>query len=206
MLARSEKFNTPHMKSLLVTLLFTAAATVASAQLANPSFETGDFTGWTASDGANVFSEAEEALTGISPFNGYYAALLPESSIVQTAGIHLRVGDKVSVWMNGTESSGGSLGLSLEGGGGFSVPWTPVLRPGETHPVRWNQITFKIPQEGIYTIGASAGGTLENGPSFFGVDDFSITPVPEPSTYGLLAAVLGISAIMQRRRKISAAI
>ena len=47
-LARCRKLPTSHiMKSLLVTLVFAAAATVAPAQLVNPSFETGNFSGWT---------------------------------------------------------------------------------------------------------------------------------------------------------------
>jgi hypothetical protein len=195
------------MKSLLVTFVFTAAATVVSAQLANSSFETGDFTGWTASgDGAHVYSSAEGDLTAIAPLDGtFYAALLPHSSILQATGIHLRAGEKVSAWMNGTESGEGSLDLILDSGAIFSVPWTPFFEPGSMFPVRWNQISFKIQQDGIYSIGASNPGLYEGPFSFFGVDLFTITPVPESSSYGLLAAVLGVAAIMWRRRKASAA-
>lgn len=191
------------MKRLLVTLVFAAAAMVASAQLANPSFETGDFTGWTTSGTASVFSEAEEGFTGQLPLDGaYYVALFPSSSIIQTTGIHLSAGDKVSAWMNGSRGGSGLLSLIPTSGPSIHVPWTPVFRPGEIFPVRWNQISIKVPQDGIYSIGAS-NWDVEDGPSFMGVDLFTITPVPESSAYGLLAAASGLAAIMWRRRKYS---
>jgi hypothetical protein len=194
------------MKNLIVTLVFTAATVVASAQLANPSFETGDFTGWTPTGDAFVFSEAQEEFTGQLPLDGgFYVALFSSSSIIQTAGIHLSAGDTVSAWMNGSQGGSGSLDLIPTSGPSIHVPWTPVFNPGEIFPVRWNQISFTVQQEGIYSIGASSGG-VSDFTSFLGVDLFTITPVPESSSYGLLSAVLGVAAIMRRRRKFSAAV
>lgn len=189
------------MKSILVTLLFTAASTVASAQLSNPDFETGDFTGWTASDGAQVWSPDQEMFTGISPFQGtFYAALLPGSSIVTTNGIYLRAGDRVSAWMNGSDGYGYLQVGMVNGGWGASEGWTPHYEPGSQYPFKWNQISITVQENGIYKIGAWSPD-FEGGPSFFGVDQFTITPVPEASTYGLLASVLGVAAIMRRRRR-----
>lgn len=191
------------MKSPFVTLVFAAAATVASAQLANSNFETGDFTGWTASSElAFVFSGSDAGLTGIEPLDGeYYAALLSDSSIIQTAGIRLHAGDTVSAWMNGTQNGSGSLDLFADSGLAIHVPWTPVYLPGSNFQAKWNQISFKIQQDGIYSIGAS-NPSLEE-PAFFGVDRFTITPVPESSSFGLLATVSGVAAILWRRRKAS---
>lgn len=203
-LARYRKNPTPTMKVFLVTLFFAAATTVASAQLANPSFETGDFTGWIASgDTASVRSPADEYLIGIPPLDGeFYAALLSDSSIFQT-GIHLHAGETVSAWMNGSQA-GGFLHVNRDGGPLITVPWEAVFHPGTPFPYKWNQISFKIQEDGIYSIGASSP-ERDGGPSFFGVDRFTITAVPEPSSFGLLAAVLGLSVIMWRRREISAA-
>ena len=187
------------MKSLLVTLVFTAAATVASAQLANPGFETGDFTGWTASGGARLYSSDDEAMLGIQWFDGDMALLVPGSSIVQTVGVHLRAGETVSVWMNGSQSGDGSLDLIPSSGPTIHVSWEPVYLPGEIFPVKWNEVSFKVEQDGIYSIGASIPD-LDDGPHFLAVDSFTITPVPESSSYGLLAAVLGVAAIMRHRR------
>ena len=197
------------MKSLLVTLVFTATATVASAQLENPDFETGDFTGWTASgDGARVYSGDDEVLTGLPTFQGSFSAVLvPDSSIVQTLGIHLRAGETVGAWMNSSQngSGHGSLDVIPDSGPTIRVWWAPVYRPGEIFLVRWNQVSFKIQQDGIYSIGATNHPGLSENPSFLGVDLFTITPVPESSSFGLLAAVSGVAAILWRRRKASAA-
>jgi len=109
--------------------------------------------------------------------------------------------------MNGTEGGFGSLDISSNSGLTAHVLWEPVFRPDDPiHPVRWNQVSFKIPQDGIYSIGVSNLDSGESGPAFLGVDLFTITPVPEPSSYGLLAAVSGLAAIMWRRRKFSAAV
>lgn len=190
------------MKSLLVTLVFSAAATVAPAQLVNPSFETGNFIGWTASDFAYVYSSDEESFTGIPPFDGgYYAALFPGGSMFQT--IHLRAGETVSAWMNGSWGTG-YLNLIPSSGPTIQVPYKPVYLP-DGNIAKWNQISLKIQQDGIYSIGASSGNIAEGGPAFIAVDLFTITPVPESSSYGLLAAVSGVAAIVWRRRKASAA-
>lgn len=195
------------MKNVLVTLVFAAAATVASAQLVNPTFETGDFTGWTTSgDGAFVFTGDEAAITAIpgGVDGGYYAALLPNSSIIQRAGIHLRAGQTVSAWFNAAEIGAGSLDVFMSNGPSYSVPWTQYIPPGSIYPDKWNPISFKIPQDGIYSIGASNPGQFQPFP-FLGVDLFTITPVPEVSTYGFLGALLAVAAIVRQRCRASIA-
>jgi hypothetical protein len=194
------------MKSLLFTLVVTAASTVASAQLANPDFNTGDFTGWIASESARIYSDADVETIGIAPFEGAFGALLtPTGSIVQATGIYLNAGDTVSVWMNGSQSGRGSLDLIPDSGPSIHVSWQPVYLPGEIFPVKWNEVSFKIQEAGIYSIGASSPDGAD-GPSFLGVDLFTVTPVPESSSYGLLAAVSAVAAIIWRRRKASAAV
>ena len=208
-LARCRIKPTPHiMKSVLLTLVFTASVTVASAQLINPDFETGDFTGWTASGGgAQVRSAADEPFAFLTPFEGrYYASFIGLSSIVQTASIHLSAGETVSVWMNGTQSTLGRLDIFPESGMPAYVHWKRVESPNNPgHPIPWNQVSYKIPQDGIYSIGVSNLEPAESGPLFLGIDLFTITPVPEPSSYGLLAAVSVVAAIIGRRRKALAA-
>jgi hypothetical protein len=193
------------MKSVLITLVFTATLTVASAQLANPGFETGDFTGWTVSGDARLYTSADVAMLGIAWFDGEMALLVPNSSIVQTVGVHLRAGDTVSVWMNGSQSGDGSLDLIPSSGPTIQVGWQPVYRPGEIFPVKWNEVSFKVQQDGIYSIGASSPDLDDGSRHFLAVDTFTITPVPESTAYGLLAAVSGMAAIMWRRRKAWAA-
>lgn len=190
------------MRSLLITLALAAAGSVASAQLINPSFDTGDLTGWTASnDGVRIFSDGDEAITGISPFSG--VIMVPGSSLMQTTSVYLRVGEKVGVWMNGSENGSGlgSLDLVPTVGSAVHVYWSPVYQPGGINPVKWNELSYRIQQDGFYSIGVT---NLEWAdypqPSFLGVDNFSITPVPEASTYGILAVGLGIAAIARRRR------
>jgi hypothetical protein len=194
------------MKSLLLTLVFAATSTVASAQLANLDFETGDFTGWTASGDARIYTFDDVEIIGIAPFEGAFGALLvPNSSIVHATGIYLSAGETVSVWMNGSQSGQGSLDLIPNSGPAIHVWWQPVYLPGELFPVKWNEVSFRVQEAGIYMIGASSPEGAD-GPSFLGVDLFTVTPVPEPSSYGLLAAVSGVAAIMWRRRKASAAV
>jgi hypothetical protein len=87
----------------------------------------------------------------------------------------------------------------------LSVPWTPYFPPGSNYPSRWNQLSFTIQQDGIYSIGASNPGEVQGSFSYLGVDVFRISPVPESSAYGVLAALLMLATIMWHRRKDSAA-
>lgn len=163
----------------------------AQAQFVNPGFETGDLTGWAAEGDVSIVN----SFAGISAPEGKYMALLGS---VDPQAINFNV---LLQSMSATTQPA-VLWYRLLGTGTVEVQYGALNAPGATiatltggtatYDSGWRQ--FLMGNESNY-VGffhdATDGGTRVL------VD---IAPVPEPGTYALLLAGLGIMGTVARRR------
>ena len=206
--------NTVSFSSIFLGLVFTAMSSQA-AILSNGSFETGDFTGWIATDLSNPFTAL--SVNADAPTHGTFAATSgfdgsgPGTiSIAQDIGI-LSPGSRftfdyaahVDDFFNGGERI-------------FSVTLRPNGGGATIH-------SFEIwrSQAGTFTDSGAASSNLDfspyagqnvrvsfelfvpgdqTGPGAFKVDNVSLTAVPEPATYGLVAGAGLMGFALWRRR------
>jgi hypothetical protein len=112
--------------------------------------------------------------------------------------LELRFSNVGGVNVGNTATSVGSFTQLL-------VSVNPSLSPAG-YPSTWTLFSATIAGLGGPTSGALAfryfvpdGGFFGNNSDYIGVDTFSITPVPEPATYLLMA--LGVGAVLARRAR-----
>jgi len=166
------------------------------------------------------FEGASNSYAGVNFNSGASVAALSNWLITPT--LSFNNGDVVSFY---TRTSAGSsypdrLELRFSNVGGTDVGSTatsvgtfttllltvnPTLDPGG-YPESWTQFSATISGLSGPTSGAVAlryfvsnGGPFGANSNYIGVDSFSITPVPEPSTYLLMG--LGLAAVALRRAK-----
>ncbi len=74
---------------------------------------------------------------------------------------------------------------------------------GGTYPLSWTSFAFDLPDVASGRVAFRQGGAFETA-DYIGLDTVNVTlavaPIPEPSTYAMLALGLGFVAIMRRRR------
>ena len=195
--------------------LAVTALTSQAAILSNGSFETGDFTGWITQDLSNPFDalsvQANGATHGTfaasSGFDGNGPGTI---SIAQDIGV-LSAGSSLSFDYAATVDDFGGVGdrvfsVSLRpNGGGTPIHTFEVFRaldgassnsgavstsldfsPYAGQDVR---VSFELFVPGDY-----------NGPGSFKLDNVSLTAVPEPATYGLIAGAGLVGFAVWRRR------
>lgn len=181
--------NRKHVKHLMGALLATALVLPASAAnlLTNPSFETGDYTGWTTNSQwiSNTAHTGQFASSGMS--GDFIKQVFPAIAVSQITDFSFwakRDGglfDGISFYYD--DNTSGSYLLNTLGG---SSDWTHVSLLG--------QLNASKNLTGFLIYGTSPG------PANF--DDFNLAaPVPEPETYALMLGGLGLMGFLRRRQQ-----
>jgi hypothetical protein len=179
-------------KTLLgaVMVLGLASVTANASLVANGSFETGNFSGWT--QGGNTgFTSVSNSVAAVH--SGTYGGLLGPSGSVGTLtqSIATTVGQQYSVsfWLNnlgaGTNSFSASFGstlLSLSNKSAFTYTLYTFLVQATTSTTN---LVFTFRQD----------------PNYWSLDDVNVQAVPIPAALPLLAAGLGGIGLMARHRK-----
>jgi hypothetical protein len=183
-------------KILLVLAIFVGAALSAHAQniVVNPGFETSTLPPWT-DTGDTSFT----AVINFSQHSGNYCLEsgpgTSDGFIDQTLPT-LGGGQayNVSFWLSNADSSGNNrFGMSL--GGVILVPETSALPA-----FAYTQYTFTNVVPGA---NADLHFIFYNPPSYFYLDDVSVSAVPEPGTLGLIAlGALGLVGAVRKRRSV----
>lgn len=177
----------------------------------NLGFETGDASGW-ASNGFVTVDGTDVAVGG-----GSYSALI-------TAGLGTNVYSWISQAVSlaaGETVSGaakwiGADYLPFNDSGAvaaiqFIDPFVPptvtnlfqadIATYGDYGSSPWTYFTFTAPTTGSYTLWAGVKNFEDNDVNSSLRVDFSVTAVPEPETYAMMLAGLGVMGFMARRRK-----
>lgn len=179
--------------------LLIIASTAAQAQnlVANPGFETGDFTGWTVT-GENASVESDVGRGG--GFAASFGGLAPDVNVL-TQTLLTQVGQQYTLTFfaqtpefNIPPGSPNSLTVSFSGAivdGPLTVPDNPTY------------------QQFRYTVTADSTSTelrfeISNDPDFTQLDDISVIAVsaaaPEPSALAFVLTGIGIARLVRRRR------
>ncbi|HEV2435088.1 MAG TPA: protease pro-enzyme activation domain-containing protein [Verrucomicrobiae bacterium] len=146
----------------------------------NGDFETGDFSFWTLTGDASGNSSLVDdgSITGVTPYDGNYCADLSEfgsvADLTQTlptqAGMHYLL----SFWLANVDVFG--FGTSPNE---FLVSWN-----GNTLSSQFNQPAYDWTYVQFVVVATTNNTVLQfgfrNDQFFFGLDDVSVTPLPEP--------------------------
>jgi len=168
---------------LVASLPFTL--NVGQSLVVNGGFETGDFTGWTlvgdtVTGGPSGFIyDAVESLANDASYgfdvvhSGNYGAFLGDdqlATLAQTLATAPGQNYLLSLWLD--NPAAGSLQV-------FQVNWGGTMLYDVTNPPAfdWTNLEFIVTAAGTTTL-LQFGA--ENDPSYFGLDDVSVTPVPPP--------------------------
>ncbi len=191
------------VKTLLVivamAVLLCAPAAFAQNLLANGSFETGDFTGWTTGGNfgaTGVTSGAFYVYTGAEDGN-FYAYLGP-------------VGSDATLSQSFTTTPGQQYTFSFwlaavgDNPSDFSASWDGSQAISLTNPNTggvWQQYSFTETGTGSDSITLS----FRDDPAYIALDNVSVSPtatgtVPEPSSFLLMGSgVLGLAGVIRRK-------
>jgi hypothetical protein len=157
---------------------------VGQSQLQNGGFETGDFTGWTlvgdTSVGKTVYDGVEGTSSGFTVVHsGSYGAFLGDnqpatlSQSISTVPGQLYL---LSLWLdNPVSGSVQQFTLNWITNGLATNTLFSILDPPA---FAWTNLQFLVSSAGN---SATLQIIAENDPSYFGLDDVSLTPVPTPS-------------------------
>ncbi len=187
--------------ALLAGALLVAGPAGAAANLvANPGFETGDFSGWIVTvggSGSDVDLGVDQYAADVD--SGSWGAFLGNADtsaitqvIATTPGATYRVSFELDVYQS--QAFDGGLSVSLGG-----HPVVTLVEPAETDSF--------VEYSAVVTASAGASQLVFSGSDpggWFGLDDVSVTqlssPIPEPTTGALAIAGLALVAGAARRR------
>jgi hypothetical protein len=178
---------------LIIAVLASAALTARANLVANPGFETGDFTGWTQT-GDNSFTDVQTFDVHSGTYAAEFGPTSSDGGITQNITTVAGQGYDVSFWLDNRDTSGGShMSASFAG---VTLLTSPNGSPGFPY-------TFYSFTNIIATSNSSAlSFSFFNPPSWWDLDDVSVTPtvVPEPGTLGLIAlGALGLVGAVRKR-------
>lgn len=208
-------------------LLAGAAGAATTNGIANGGFEALDAggnlpAGWVAADSSppvlssDAHSGAHAML--LSAPNGFGGSVLLQDSVAHgglPALTAANVGDTplLSFWVKGDASTTGNAFVKLQymgAGGSLGMAINQTFQ-SLINTSSWTQISFQasaipVGTTAVYLeLGTAVGPILDGRPNAIVVDDlqFALTtaPVPEPSSYALLAAGLAVVGIAARRRR-----
>jgi hypothetical protein len=183
--------NVMNKKLLLIIAVFVAAGLTARAQnlVQNPGFETGSLAPWTISGDTSFtgvgsgsqHSGSFEFFSGPVSSDGFLDQTLPTTA----SGLY-----NVSFWLRNDDTSGNNrFGASL----GSVTLVAEAVQAG----FPYTQYTFTNVHPGA---NADLHFIFFNPPSFFYLDDVSVTAVPEPGTLALIGlGGLGLVAALRKR-------
>lgn len=192
-------------KTLLVVVALAVAVMVSGPQtfaqnlLANGSFESGDFTGWTTGgnfEDTEVVSGAFYQYTGAQD-GSFYAVLGPvgsDATLSQTFSDTAGARYNFSFWLNAVGDSPSDFTASWDG--------TPLLSlTNPTTSGTWTQFSFEVTSTGRDTIQFA----FRDDPGFIALDNVSVSTnccgsTPEPSSILLLGTgVVALGGMAHRK-------
>jgi hypothetical protein len=182
-------------KMLLIIAVFASAALAARAQnlVNNPGFETGDFTGWTQFGDTTFNGVGTSSPDGTPPHSGNFLAFFGP------------VGDTGGITQTLTAPAGTfNVDFYLAAGGGGAGDFFSASLGGTTFYTLNGNGAFSYIHVVMNNIAAGANPVLqfttENSPSWWDLDDITVTAVPEPGTLGLIAlGGLGLIGAFRKR-------
>lgn len=178
---------TAHAAALGAGVLCVASTASATGLVVNGDFETGDFTGWSASPAATFASDFGHNSLNSVLFNQAIPGLLGQD-------VSLSGGQQytLSFWVYNLGVGGDSLTVSIDDQILFND--NPLGSPLED----WMEFSFNFTAD-INGENNSLSFLGLDGTSAFYIDDISVRPVPAPGAI-VLASLAGVVAMPRRRR------
>jgi hypothetical protein len=208
-------------RRLAWVLVIGASFSVAQAQsFTNGNFETGDLTGWTSAFTTNGASTLQTVSQfdidggGPLPTNfagqfqvGHVSGTTGSAGITLTQNMNLVAGQTYQFHFDWASRCNLTSGSNADGGQyDFIVNNVSLIHqavgsiPALTTIYGVSNSSFTAPTTATYSVGAmlqrafNASGSVDQF-----VDNFTVTPVPEPATIALLG--IGAAALIRKRRK-----
>jgi hypothetical protein len=178
----------------MVILSIGAQAGIASADLVNGGFETGDFTGWT----VDTVNNWAMVLDSGRQHTGTYEAQLGTYGAVGTLSQAFATTNgqeyKVSFWLANDLNDSSNLFQVLWNGQAQSI--SPALNP--TLASDYTQYMFTATASGV---SSTLAFNFQQDTSIYHLDDVSATPTPIPAAAWLLGSgLMGLVGIRRRKQ------
>jgi len=178
----------------IATLFATAAANAGPNLITNGGFETGSFAPWI-SGGNNFFDGVDTSgffsHSGVAA--GFFGAVGSPSTLSQSF-ISPGGGIQISFWLSNLDSFGGPSSFEALLNGNPLLPAS--INPG---PFDYTKYTFDV----VTPAGANnLTFRFRNDPSFFLLDDVSVTALPEPASMAIFGGLIAIGSMVARRRMV----
>ena len=161
----------------------------------NGGFETGDFTGWTLAGNTiyrgNVYNAVEGSSSGFAvAHSGKYGAFLGDTAVAGLSQTLSTVPGQMyllSFWLdNPTSGAGQQFNLSWNSSGTANSTLVGITNPPA---FGWTNLQFLVTATGTNTI---LRFSAANPPNYFGLDDVSVVPIPQPGFQTVTASAGGL--------------